>query len=206
MSVADASLSPPLSKGEATRLAILDAAIERFGRDGFRGTSVADIARDAGVSGTAAYAYFDNKEDLFLSALDEDAAALINSGMEQVLAMPVESRWRENLIFIFVAEVHQHPLAKRVLSNLEPDVIDRVVDLPALQELRKVVAARLEEEQETGTVRTDIDPVVVGSGLVSIVLSLLMTVVQLGDHVPADHAADVVAVFEAAIERRPPTD
>ena len=48
-------------KGEQTRLAILDAAIARFGREGYRATSVADIARDAGVSGTAAYAYFPNK-------------------------------------------------------------------------------------------------------------------------------------------------
>ena len=46
----------------------------------YRGTSVADIARDAGVSGTAAYAYFDNKKALFLAALDDDAASAIRSG------------------------------------------------------------------------------------------------------------------------------
>ena len=63
------------TKGEQTRQAILDAAIARFGRDGYRATSVADIARDAGVGGTVAYAYFPNKEALFLAAIDEDAAA-----------------------------------------------------------------------------------------------------------------------------------
>ena len=62
------------SKGELTRRAILDTAIERFGQDGYRATSVADIAHDAGVGGTVAYAYFANKEALFLAALDEDAA------------------------------------------------------------------------------------------------------------------------------------
>ena len=45
-----------VGKGEQTRSTILDAAIVRFGRDGYRSTSVADIARDAGVSGTATYA------------------------------------------------------------------------------------------------------------------------------------------------------
>ena len=63
------------TKGEQTRQAILDAAIARFGRDGYRATSVADIARDAGVGGTVAYAYFPSKEALFLAAIDEDAAA-----------------------------------------------------------------------------------------------------------------------------------
>ena len=36
----------PETKGAQTRRAILQAAIIRFGRDGFRATSVADIARD----------------------------------------------------------------------------------------------------------------------------------------------------------------
>ena len=71
----------PPTKGEQTRQAILDAAIARFGRDGYRATSVADIARDAGVGGTVAYAYFPNKEALFLAAIDEDAAAVIHEGL-----------------------------------------------------------------------------------------------------------------------------
>lgn len=206
MAISAIDADATLSKGEATRQGILDAAIERFGRDGFRSTSVADIARDAGVSGTAAYAYFENKEDLFLSALDEDAAGLINEVMAEVFGVPAERRWRDNLLFIFVARVHEHPLAKRVLANLEPDVTDRVVELPAVIELRQAVAERLTAEQETGLVRPDIDPAVIGSGIVSIVLSLLMTIVQLGDHVPTDQAADIVAVFEAALERAPSTD
>ena len=49
------------TKGELTRDAILRAAIARFGREGYRATSVADIARDAGVGGTVAYAYWAKK-------------------------------------------------------------------------------------------------------------------------------------------------
>ena len=81
-----------LSKGAQTRAAILDAAIVRFGRDGYRATSVADIARDAGVGGTVAYAYFPNKEALFLAALDEDAANVIHEGVTTVLDQPVSSQ------------------------------------------------------------------------------------------------------------------
>src|SRR6187551_1395678 len=74
------------TKGEQTRRAILDAAIARFGRDGYRPTSVADIARDADVGGTVAYAYFPNKEALFLAAIDEDAAGVIEEGLTSVIS------------------------------------------------------------------------------------------------------------------------
>src|SRR5690242_18506484 len=57
------------AKGEQTRRAILLAAIDRFGQDGFRATSIAKIARDAGVGATITWNYFPNKEALFLAAL-----------------------------------------------------------------------------------------------------------------------------------------
>ena len=44
------------TKGAQTRRAILSAAVARFGRDGYRATSVADIARDANVGGTQYWA------------------------------------------------------------------------------------------------------------------------------------------------------
>src|SRR3954453_22695791 len=90
------------TKGEQTRQAILDAAITRFGRDGYRPTSVADIARDAGVGGTVAYAYFPNKEALFLAALDEDAAHVIHEGVTSVLEQPGRQDWRHLLLFTLV--------------------------------------------------------------------------------------------------------
>lgn len=188
------------AKGATTRRAVLDAAVDRFGRDGFRATSVADIAREAEVGGTVPYAYFANKEDLFLSALDRDASAVIAEGLSLVFDGGDRATWRRDLMFVLVAAVEQHPLARRVLAGLEPDVTDRVAEIPALAELRSAVAERLAAEQRTGTVRADIDPAALGSGLVSIILSLLMSVVQLGDRVSMAHAGDVVAVFEAALD------
>ena len=192
-----------LRKGEQTRQAVLDAAIVRFGRDGYRATSVADVTRDAGVGGTVAYAYFPNKEALFLAALDEDAAAVIQEGLATVISDPSVLDWRDTLIFTMVTAVEDHPLAKRVLAGLEPDVTDRVLDLPALTELRKAVVARLRDEQMAGTVRADIDANTVGNGVVTILLSLLTSVVQLGSEAAAPYSNDVRAVFEAAL--RPPS-
>jgi AcrR family transcriptional regulator len=192
--------SAPTTKGELSRRAILDAAIERFGRDGFRATSVADIARDAGVSGTLAYAYFDNKEALFLAALDDDVVGVIDEGVSSVLETTGDDSWRSTLIITLMASVDRHPLARRMLAGLEPDVTDRIMEIPALEGLRKAVAARLRADQEAGLVRTDIDPVAIGGGTVSIFISLLMSVVQFGHHGADKYGRDVLAVIEAAID------
>jgi len=190
-------------KGEQTRQAILRAAIERFGRDGYRATSVADIARDAGVGGTVAYAYFPGKEALFLAAIDEDAAAVIHEGLSSINDSATIDAWRQALMFTLVEAVERHPLARRLLGGLEPEATDRVLELPALADLRKACIERLRNEQVEGSVRGDIDPVAVGNGIVAILLSLLMSVVQIGSTTALHYAGDVTAVFEAALSRPP---
>lgn len=190
-------------KGEQTRQAILRAAIDRFGRDGYRATSVAELARDAAVSGTLAYAYFPSKEALFLAAVDEDAAAVINEGLSTILENPDAGPedWRQALLGTLVAAVDRHPLARRLLAGLEPDVTDRVLEIPALAELRKACVERLRTDQAAGLVRTDIDPVAIANGMVTIILSLLMSVVQIGGGTADNYGPDVTAVFEAALGR-----
>ena len=192
------------SKGAHTRQAILEAAITRFGREGYRATSVADIARDAGIGGTVAYAYFADKEALFLAAIDEDAAGVIQEGVTSAFEENSDLvDWRQTLLFTLVGAVDRHPLARRLLAGLEPDVTVRVLEIPALAELRKACAEKLRSEQLAGTVRGDIDPVAIGNGIVAIMLSLLMSVVQLGPDAAGPYSNDVVAVFAAALDRTP---
>jgi AcrR family transcriptional regulator len=190
------------SKGAQTRRAVLDAAIARFGREGYRATSVADIARDASVGGTVTYAYFPNKEALFLAAVDEDAAAVIGEGVSSAIADAYVKDWRQKLFFSLIDSLDRHPLARRLLAGLEPEVTDRVLEIPALAELRKACAERLRVEQRNGVVRDDIDPLPIANGIVAIMLSLLMSVVQLGP-AATTYGDDVAAVFAAAIERAP---
>ncbi len=193
----------PATKGEHTRQAILRAAIERFGRDGYRATSVADIARDASVGGTVAYAYFPNKEALFLAAADEDAAAVVEEGLAHIADGTVRD-WRATLMGRLITAVDAHPLARRLLAGLEPEVTPRVLGIPALAELRKAIAERLRAEQATGSVRDDIDPSAIANGVVTIVLSLLMSVVQVGTDAAVMYGDDVLAVFEAAVDAPAP--
>lgn len=203
--MATTSTPGALRKGEMTRRDILRAAVARFGREGYRATSVADIARDAGVGGSVPYAYFANKEALFLAAVDEDAAAVIHRALDGVFEQPGLPDWQETLLVTLVGAVDEHPLARRLLAGLEPEVTPRVLQIPALEELRKVCAERLAVDQAAGTVRHDIDPVTTANGVVAIVMSLLMSVVQLGLDATSPYAESVAAVLEAAVAAtRPP--
>lgn len=62
--------APKKTKREQRIEQIRRAAIPVFASQGFRGTSMADVAKAAGVSRPALYQYFDNRADLFRAALD----------------------------------------------------------------------------------------------------------------------------------------
>ncbi len=190
----------PSTKGEQTRRAVLGAAVVRFGRDGFRATSVADVARDAGVGGTVPYAYFANKEALFLAALDDDAAAVMDEGLVRLTSEHRPPKWREELVLTLIDALDRHPLARRVLAGLEPEVTDRVQDIPAMLELRKAVVEQLRSDQAAGLVRADIDAEAVGNGAVTIIMTALMSVLQFGRSGVDQYGADVMAVFAAALD------
>ena len=59
------------AKGVAKREEILLVALEVFARSGYRGTSLREIAKAAGLSLPGLMHYFDSKEDLLTSVLSE---------------------------------------------------------------------------------------------------------------------------------------
>jgi AcrR family transcriptional regulator len=187
------------TKGARTRRALLVAAIERFARDGYRATSVTDIARAANLSSTAAYVYFPNKEALFIAAVDEDAAGVVNDGLGMILDPHHSHEWREGLLLTLLESLEHHPLARRVLAGLEPEFTVRLLDIPVLAELRKASAEQLRMQQLAGEVRADIDADRMAGGLLTIVLSMLMSLVQTGLDPSEPRVADVHAVFDAAL-------
>jgi AcrR family transcriptional regulator len=130
---------------------------------GFRSSSVADIARVADVSGTLAYACFVNKEDRFLAALDQNVAKLIEEGVSSILETAGDQTWRDTLIFSLVSALDHHPLAHRVLAALEPNATGRMIELPALNNLRLAMADRLRNERDLERV-TDHSRAALGRG------------------------------------------
>jgi TetR/AcrR family transcriptional regulator, cholesterol catabolism regulator len=66
------SRTPRRSRNEGSRRAeILDAAIDRFGRNGYENTKWAEIADDVGIGPTALYHYFDSKQHCLYVILDQ---------------------------------------------------------------------------------------------------------------------------------------
>lgn len=190
-------------KGEQTRQAILDAAVDRFGRDGFQRSSVAAIARDAGVSRSLAYAYFQDREALFRDALDQDVSGLLDDSISRVaLEMsddPERASWRNNLLSSLLDAIDDHPLARRALAGLEPEITGRVADLTALEDLRAAIGQRLQDGQKTGAVRPDIDPISLGRGAVNFWIGQLMAVVQFGREAVEVELTHSQALLNAAI-------
>jgi AcrR family transcriptional regulator len=193
------SAPAPGGKGDRTRRRLLEIAVRRFAADGFRRTSVSDIAREAGVTPATTYAYFAGKEGLFEAAVDADAAALIDRAHERISGDTVRERWLP-WIAVLVDEVANHPLAARVLGGGEPEVLHRLLDLPSLAALREELARDLRKGQTSGEVRPDIDPDAIAIGIETFVLSLLMGYLQAGRGQSPERAAGVVAVLDAALK------
>ena len=53
-----------------TRQRLVEAAVRRFYREGFRNVGLDQVLADVGISKTAFYKHFDSKEDLMLAALE----------------------------------------------------------------------------------------------------------------------------------------
>ena len=194
------SLALAPGKGERTRARLLEIAIQRFAADGFRRTSVSDIAREAGLSPAAAYAYFAGKEAFFQAAVDADASALID---ETRAAVGVGDFSRDSLL-LFIAvlreKVDEHLLARRVLSGLEPEVAARLLTIPSLVAFTADLAELLGAAQAVGEVRTGVDPAELAIGLETIVLTLLMGELQTGLSVEPERQAGIVAVLDSALK------
>ncbi len=106
-------------RSERSRAAILDAALQMFSRQGFRGTSIRDVAARAGVSTGSVYHHFRDKEALLSTLLEQFWAAsaepdfpmnrALNGGafparVEELglAARDVVTDWRQHIALIYV--------------------------------------------------------------------------------------------------------
>ena len=176
------ALSEQVRKGERTRAALIRAAIDRFAAEGFHRVSLTDIARDVGVSPTAVYRYFPDKEALFEAAVNADAEALVTLARE-ALSRDVGGSLLEllgRLAAGLVAAAHEHPLVARVLAGADIMTPARILALPTLAEFRSELAELLEFGQSLGLVRGDLDPAVAALGLETVVLNQVAYLVASG--------------------------
>lgn len=66
-----------LSTAERRRPLVADAALSGFARGGYHGTTVADVAQQAGISPAYVFKLFPRKESLFVAALETCFAEIL---------------------------------------------------------------------------------------------------------------------------------
>lgn len=81
---------PPEVIARSQRERLLEAAVRVVAEKGYGATTVADLAREAGISRTTFYAMFEDKEACFLAAYDTVADALVRRIAK---AYEAEERW-----------------------------------------------------------------------------------------------------------------
>lgn len=167
----------PTGKGEQTRHKILIAAVDHFAQFGYRRGSVTAIARDVGLSPPAIHAHFPTKDDLFLAALEHDAAALFEIVSNRFERPPGPHRWG-SMITDLVTESQTRPLIQRVLQNQEPGMISRLISMPSVSALSDRILGAIRQGQEAGVIRSETPATLLATGFETILFSLVLAAVQ----------------------------
>jgi AcrR family transcriptional regulator len=139
---------------EELSAAILDAALDVLGREGYGGFSIAAVAQAAEVHRPAIYRRWPGKVDLAVAAIEQIRPAPVDresgDAREDVVAFLVDAGCGDNL---------QDELALRLHGELavHPELADAVrqrLVLPRRQTLRTI----LERGVAAGQLRSDLDP------------------------------------------------
>ena len=159
---------------------LLKAATEEIAQVGFDKAKLIDIARRADMTAGSVYTWFENKEDLFRAALEDAIAAQLAANAEALNDMPelAADHWIAQLAAL-VPRNHKNTgptAAQRLLiesfysSWRDKKVAHKVV--PRLREHINMYVGIIERAQQSGKIRKDVDPKVLGMMLVAIPLGL----------------------------------
>ncbi len=102
--------------GEQTIRRVLDAAEERFAGEGFRGTSLRDIASDAGIRAPSLYNHFENKEALYAAVLERAFGPMLEI-LERFLARGQEAYEAPGMATEMLVILAERPNRARLLMH-----------------------------------------------------------------------------------------
>ena len=156
------------ARGDRRRHEILDAAVELFAANGYRGTGVAALGERVGMTPTGLLYYFGSKERLLVEVIAERTRAEgsptdydLRLGSLRNLGRYNEERGVLTRLYIV--------LAVESLDAAAP-LHDHFVDRYELT--RSFYTRLVESEQQRGMVRADVDAEQIGQEILSVVLGL----------------------------------
>ncbi len=103
---------------EEKRQGILDAAFEAFGENGYRNTTIKDIADIAGIAPGSVYTYFEDKEDLFRNTVDEGLNTFYME-LQRIISLPETFEVKFNRVIDFGFDLFKrvHPIFRGMFSE-----------------------------------------------------------------------------------------
>ena len=137
---------------------ILEAAVKVFARQGFHQSTVAQIAKEAGVADGTIYLYFKNKDDILVQFFSFRAKQVFESFREEVDRAQTSADKLRNLVRRHLAEF-QRDRDGAVVYQVETHQNSRMAEAQIRemsQMYRDLIAEIIEQGQQEGTIRKDL--------------------------------------------------
>ena len=137
---------------------ILEAAVKVFARQGFHQSTVAQIAKEAGVADGTIYLYFKNKDDILVQFFSFRAKQVFVSFREAVDGAETSVDKLRNLVHRHLAEF-QRDKDGAVVYQIETHQNSRLAETQIKemsQMYRDLISEIVEQGQQEGTIRRDL--------------------------------------------------
>jgi AcrR family transcriptional regulator len=174
----------PVTRGEARRLAMMEAGAKLFLERGFEGTSVSDIVRQSGGSLATLYSWFGSKEGLFEAIVKEVCARMVAPlDAPDFEALPLDEALRvfgEQFLSVVLCpeQLSWHRMCVAEGPRLPPELRDAIIR-SGPGRLRERLAGYLTTQVEAGRLRME-DPMAAAVHFVSLVTSEVHFAAALG--------------------------
>ena len=146
------SNSAPGSKREASpaRDALISAAVAEFSRKGFAGARVDEIAASAGVNKQLVYHYFDNKQGLYLVALESVYAEIREKEKRLSLGLLEPMEAMAQLVGFSFDYLAEHPEFIALLTDENRNQGRHILESERLQKMHSPFIEMLEVTLKRG--------------------------------------------------------
>jgi AcrR family transcriptional regulator len=154
------TLAKPRLTADARRRDVLDTACRVFSSSSYRGTTTAEIAREAQISEPILYRHFGSKRDLYVACLDEAWRAFREVAEQAIADDP--SGCLGAIADVYMAKrtrIRMVDLWIQALTEASDDAVIAAALRMQVREVHDFIANVIRGGQERGVVNADRDPV-----------------------------------------------
>jgi TetR/AcrR family transcriptional regulator len=143
------------------RQAIVDTALRVFSDGSYRGTTTAEIAREAGVSEPILYRHFASKRELYFAAIEE-AWKRLRTVWEEAMATEPPSQWVPVMAKTYVCLRDAKPVVsdlwmQAVVEAGDDEEVKKFIKRH-MREVHRFMADVIRRSQEAGVINESRDP------------------------------------------------